>query len=56
MSAEEGAVGSALGIRFGTRITDMDLNYSIGWNTVDENEVKTSGQARFEEVLPVTLV
>ena len=38
-------------VEFDARTTEMDPNRGIGWNTVD-GDVMTSGEVRFEEVLP----
>ncbi len=38
-------------VAFDARTTEMDPNRGIGWNTT-EGEVKTSGEARFEDVAP----
>ena len=38
-------------IEFDAKTTEMDPNRGIGWNTVD-GQVMTSGEVRFEEVLP----
>jgi uncharacterized membrane protein len=38
-------------VEFDAKTTEMDPNRRIGWNTVD-GEVRTSGEVRFEEVLP----
>ncbi len=38
-------------VEFDAKTTEMDPNRGIGWNTV-EGEVMTSGEVRFEEVLP----
>jgi uncharacterized membrane protein len=38
-------------VEFDARTTEMNPNRGIGWNTV-EGEVMTSGEVRFEEVVP----
>jgi len=38
-------------VEFDAKTTEMDPNRGIGWNTVD-GQVMTSGEVRFEEVLP----
>ena len=38
-------------VEFDAKTTEMDPERGIGWNTV-EGEVMTSGEVRFEEVLP----
>jgi len=38
-------------VEFDAKTTEMDPSRGIGWNTV-EGEVMTSGEVRFEEVLP----
>jgi uncharacterized membrane protein len=38
-------------VEFDAKTTEMDPNRGIGWNTVD-GEVMTSGEVRFEEILP----
>jgi uncharacterized membrane protein len=38
-------------VEFDTRTTEMDPNRGIGWNTID-GQVMTSGEVRFEEILP----
>ena len=38
-------------VEFDARTTEMDPNRGIGWNTVD-GDVMTSGEVRFEEILP----
>jgi uncharacterized membrane protein len=38
-------------VEFDAKTTEMDPNRGIVWNTVD-GEVMTSGEVRFEEVLP----
>jgi len=37
-------------VEFDARTTEMSPERGIGWNSVDDNEVDTSGQVRFEEV------
>ena len=41
-------------VQFEARTTQMDPGRGIGWNTI-EGDVMTSGEARFEEVAPVTM-
>ena len=38
-------------VEFDAKTTEMDPNRGIGWNTVD-GQVMTSGEVRFEEILP----
>ena len=38
-------------VEFDAKTTEMDPSRSIGWNTVD-GDVMTSGEVRFEELLP----
>ena len=38
-------------VEFDARTTERDPNRGIGWNTVD-GDVMTSGEVRFEEILP----
>ena len=38
-------------VEFDARTTEMDPNRGIGWNTID-GDVMTSGEVRFEEILP----
>ena len=38
-------------VEFDAKTTEMDPSRGIGWNTVD-GEVMTSGEVRFEELLP----
>jgi uncharacterized membrane protein len=38
-------------VEFDAKTTEMDPNRGIGWNTID-GEVMTSGEVRFEEILP----
>jgi len=38
-------------VEFDAKTTEKDPNRGIGWNTVD-GEVMTSGEVRFEEVVP----
>lgn len=38
-------------VEFDAKTTEMDPPRGIGWNTID-GEVMTSGEVRFEEVLP----
>lgn len=38
-------------VEFDAKTTEMDPSRGIGWNTV-EGEVMTSGEVRFEELLP----
>jgi uncharacterized membrane protein len=38
-------------VEFDAKTTEMDPNRGIGWNTVD-GEVMTTGEVRFEEILP----
>ena len=38
-------------VEFDAKTTEMDLERGIGWNTVD-GDVMTSGEVRFEELLP----
>ena len=38
-------------VEFEAKTTEMDPNRGIGWNT-ENGEVMTSGEARFEEVVP----
>ena len=38
-------------VEFDAKTTEMDPSRGIGWNTVD-GDVMTSGEVRFEEVLP----
>ena len=45
----KGALGKS--VEFDAKTTEMDPERGTGWNTV-EGEVMTSGEARFEEVLP----
>jgi uncharacterized membrane protein len=40
-----------MSVEFDARTTEMDPSRGIGWNTT-EGEVMTSGEARFEEVVP----
>jgi uncharacterized membrane protein len=38
-------------VEFDAKTTEMDPNRGIGWNTID-GQVMTSGEVRFEEILP----
>ena len=38
-------------VEFDAKTTEMDPNRGIGWNTID-GQVMTSGEIRFEEILP----
>ncbi len=37
-------------VEFDARTTEMSPERGIGWNSIGENDVETSGQVRFEEV------
>ena len=45
----KGPLGTS--VEFDAKTTEMDPNRGIGWNTID-GDVMTSGEVRFEEVLP----
>ena len=45
----KGPLGTS--VEFDAKTTEMDPNRGIGWNTVN-GEVMTSGEVRFEEVMP----